>query len=155
MAREIERKFLVTGDDWRSRVTSNSFYRQGYLANTGKCSIRIRVAGEKGFLNIKSATLDIIRTEYEYTVPLEEAEAMLSDFCEGALIEKTRYFVGHEGYTWEIDVFEGRNRGLIMAEIELTHEDESFPLPAWAGAEVSDDPRYYNVYLARHPYAEW
>lgn len=155
MAQEIERKFLVSCDDWRSQVASSSYYRQGYMANTDKCSIRIRVAGEKGFLNIKSATLDITRTEYEYMVPVEEAEAMLNGFCEGALIEKTRYFVEHQGHTWEVDVFDGRNRGLIMAEIELEHRDETFPLPPWIGAEVSDDPRYYNVYLARCPYAEW
>lgn len=155
MAREIERKFLVTGDDWRRHVRSSAYYRQGYMANTDRCSVRIRVAGDRGFLNIKSATLDISRTEYEYPVPLPEAEAMLNDFCEGALVEKTRHFVDHEGFTWEVDVFEGENRGLIMAEIELEHRDADFPLPAWAGAEVSDDPRYYNVYLARCPYAEW
>lgn len=155
MAQEIERKFLVMDDAWRHHVKSSSYYRQGYLANTGKCSVRIRVADEKGFLNIKSATLDITRTEYEYPVPLQEAQAMLNDFCEGSVVEKTRYFVDHGGFTWEVDVFDGENRGLIMAEIELTDKDADFPPPPWIGAEVSDDPRYYNVYLAFHPYTEW
>lgn len=155
MAREIERKFLVTNDTWRPQVVARSHYRQGYLANTARCSVRVRVAGDRGSLNIKSATLDIVRTEFEYAIPKQEAEEMLAGFCEGELIEKMRHFVRYGGFTWEIDVFEGANQGLILAEIELEHEEAEFALPPWAGAEVSDDPRYYNVYLAHHPYSQW
>ncbi len=155
MAREIERKFLVANDGWRAGVTATARYRQGYLAGTGKCSIRVRVDGESGFLNLKSATLDIVRTEYEYGIPLADAEDMLARFCEGLLVEKQRHFVEFGGHTWEIDVFEGDNAGLVIAEIELDEVDSAFEVPPWAGAEVSDDPRYYNVWLARTPYTRW
>lgn len=155
MAQEIERKFLVTSDAWRDQVRSSACYRQGYLSNGGRCSVRVRVAGSEGYLNIKSATLDIVRTEYEYPIPAAEAEEMLDQLCSGLLIEKTRHFVDYGGHVWEIDVFEGENRGLVIAEIELESRDAGFPRPPWAGAEVSDDPRYYNVYLARVPYTQW
>lgn len=155
MAREIERKFLVVNDDWRRRVSSTADYRQGYLSNNDKCSIRVRVDGNHGFLNLKSASLDIVRTEYEYQIPLADAREMLTDLCSDQPVEKRRHFVEHEGHTWEIDVFEGENRGLVIAEIELDEVDSKFSLPSWVGAEVSDDPRYYNVYLARHPYSRW
>jgi adenylate cyclase len=155
MAREIERKFLVANDDWRAQVSATARYRQGYLSSAGKCSIRVRVDGDRGFLNLKSATLDIVRTEYEYEIPLADAEDLLARFCEGLLIEKRRHFVEHDGHTWEIDVFEGENAGLVIAEIELDDVDSVFGLPSWAGREVSDDPRYYNVWLARTPYSRW
>jgi adenylate cyclase len=155
MAREIERKFLVTDEGWRAAAASSSRYRQGYLANTDRCSVRVRVAGDRAFLNIKSATLGISRTEFEYPVPVAEAEHMLARFCQGHLVEKRRYFVPHQGRTWEVDVFEGINRGLVIAELELEEEGARFALPSWAGTEVSSDPRYYNVYLARHPYTQW
>jgi adenylate cyclase len=155
MAREIERKFLVVNDDWRAQVSSTARYRQGYLSGSGKCSVRVRVDGDRGYLNLKSATLDIDRTEYEYEIPLSDAEEMLAQLCEGLLVEKQRYFVEHSGHTWEIDVFEGDNEGLVIAEIELDDVDSVFTLPSWAGTEVSDDPRYYNVYLARTPFRQW
>lgn len=155
MAQEIERKFLVVDDGWRAQVRSSSRYRQGYLSEGGRCSVRVRVAGERAWLNIKSAALDIVRTEYEYPLPVAEAEEMLDRLCSGLLIEKTRHFVDFGGYVWEIDVFEGVNRGLVIAEIELDRADAEFPRPPWAGAEVSADPRYYNVYLARTPYTRW
>jgi adenylate cyclase len=155
MAQEIERKFLVANDGWRGQVRASERYRQGYLANGDRCSIRVRLAGERAWLNLKSATLDIVRTEYEYAIPAVEAEEMLDRLCSGLLIEKTRHFVDYGGHTWEIDVFEGVNRGLVIAEIELQQRDAGFPLPPWAGAEVSDDPRYYNVYLAQTPYSQW
>lgn len=155
MAQEIERKFLVTGDGWRDEVRASVRYRQGYLSSGGRCSVRVRVAGDRAYLNIKSATLDIVRTEYEYPIPVTEAEEMLAQLCSGLLIEKTRHFVDYGGFTWEIDVFEGANRGLVVAEIELERADSVFPRPPWAGAEVSDDPRYYNVCLARTPYTQW
>ena len=155
MAREIERKFLVRGEGWRSQVVKTARYRQGYLTEGGTCSIRVRIDGEQAFLNIKSATLGIQRSEYEYPIPLLDAEEMLAHFTTGLLIEKTRHFVDHAGHRWEIDVFAGANEGLVVAEIELQAEDEVFELPPWVGEEVSDDPRYYNVCLAHHPYTAW
>ena len=153
MALEIERKFLLKGDSWRADVLRSVDYRQGYMSGTDKCSIRI--GNNKAHLNIKSATLGIQRSEYDYPVPLVDAEEMLSQFCLGAIIEKTRYFLDYKNHTWEIDVFEGANQGLIVAEIELDHEDEQFELPDWIGKEVSDDPRYYNVCLVDHPFSQW
>lgn len=155
MGIEIERKFLVKDDRWKSQSSRNVYYRQGYLNDAKACSIRIRVAENKGYLNIKSASLGIFRHEYEYEVPLVEANEMLNAFSLGAVIEKRRFFVEHAGHTWEVDVFEGDNNGLIVAEIELSAEDDVFDLPTWVGDEVSDDPRYYNVCLVKHPYKDW
>jgi adenylate cyclase len=155
VAKEIERKFLVTGEGWRENTQRAVRYRQGYLNDAKDCSIRVRVGAGKAFLNIKSATLGVQRHEYEYPIPFDDANEMLDRFCQGALVDKTRHYVQHEGYTWEVDVFEGDNAGLVVAEIELQDEAERFPLPSWVGAEVSDDPRYYNVCLVKHPYKDW
>lgn len=155
MAQEIERKFLVLDDRWRDQVESSCRYRQGYLTEGGACSIRVRIAGGQANLNIKGATLGVVRTEYEYPLPLQDAEEMLDNFTLGAQIEKTRYFVRHGAHLWEIDVFEGANTGLVIAEIELDTVDETFSRPPWVGREVSDDERFYNVYLAHHPYSQW
>ncbi len=155
MAKEIERKFLVIADDWRGAATGSVRYLQGYLANGARSSVRIRIDGDHAWLNIKSATLDIERMEYEYPVPLADGEEMLARLCEGRLVEKRRWFVPHEGQVWEVDVFEGENEGLVVAEIELDSADEDFARPPWIGEEVSHDGRYYNVYLARHPYSTW
>lgn len=155
MAKEIERKFLLMSDAWRDEVASSCRYVQGYLSSSEKASIRIRTSGEKAYLNFKSATLGISRSEYEYEIPLADAEEMLASFSEGPLIEKVRYFVKRGNHTWEIDVFEGANEGLVVAEIELQDENEPFEKPTWVGDEVSDDPRYYNVCLVTHPYCEW
>lgn len=159
MATEIERKFLVINDGWREKVSRQDTYRQGYLhrfdINEDKCSMRVRVANDKAFLNIKSATLGIQRTEYDYAIPIADANEMLDHFCCGSVIEKTRYFVTQNQHTWEIDVFDGDNAGLIVAEIELASADEDFARPDWLGEEVSDDPRYYNVCLVEHPYKAW
>jgi adenylate cyclase len=155
MATEIERKFLVIHDSWRQAVAKSSFYRQGYLANSDGASVRVRVADGKGYLNIKSMTLGVSRHEFEYVIPLSDAEEMLDDLCIGAKIEKIRYFVDHGEHTWEVDVFEGDNEGLVVAEVELDSVDEVFERPPWAGKEVSDDKRYYNVCLVKHPFKEW
>ncbi len=155
MATEIERKFLVTGDAWRDGVTASEVYRQGYLANNSSCSVRVRISDDHAYLNIKSAQLGIFRTEYEYAIAMDDAREMLDNLCVSAVVEKTRYFVPDDGHTWEIDVFSGDNLGLIVAEIELSHGDEPFNRPEWLGEEVSHDPRYYNVYLAEHPYKLW
>jgi len=155
MASEIERKFLLASDAWRDAVVSTADYCQGYMANTDKASFRIRVAGDKAYLNIKGATLSIERTEYDYQIPVDDGREMLERFCVGELIEKRRHIVPYKGHRWEIDVFTGINEGLVMAEIELDHIDEDFARPPWLGKEVSDDPRYYNVYLANHPFPTW
>ncbi len=155
MATEIERKFLVRGEAWRAQAAPGVRMRQGYLSGGGRSSVRVRVQGGEAFLNIKSATLGVSRREYDYPIPVNEAEEMLDQLCAGPLIEKTRYEVVHAGHTWEVDVFEGDNAGLIVAEIELEAEDETFATPAWAGEEVSHDPRYYNVCLVKHPYKDW
>ncbi|HKJ09928.1 MAG TPA: CYTH domain-containing protein [Gammaproteobacteria bacterium] len=155
MATEIERKFLVCNDQWRAHADAGTAYRQGYLASDPSCSIRVRVGGGRARLNIKSATLGIHRQEYEYPIPLEDGQEILDTLCQGPLVEKTRYLVPHGDHTWEVDVFEGENAGLVVAEIELSREDEPFERPPWAGDEVSHDPRYYNVSLVRHPYRDW
>lgn len=155
MATEIERKFLLKNDSWRTEANEGSMIRQGYLAGTEKSSIRVRVSGEKANINIKSATLDVTRQEYEYTIPLSEANEILDTLCEGPLIEKTRYHVQHDDHVWEVDEFYGDNQGLVVAEIELNSADENFERPDWVGEEVSDDTRYYNVCLVKHPYKDW
>lgn len=155
MATEIERKFTVINDLWQKSVQDTRHYRQGYFSGGGKASFRIRIDGDKANLNIKSATLGVQRSEYEYSVPLAEANELLDQLCERPIIEKTRHFVEFGGNMWEIDVFEGDNAGLIVAEIELGSADQQFALPPWAGAEVSHDPRYYNVSLVKHPYKLW
>jgi adenylate cyclase len=155
VATEIERKFLVKNDSWRDLSTNSKQIIQGYLANTERGSIRIRVAGEDASLNIKSMTLGVTRSEYDYTIPADDARAMLETLCIQPLIEKTRYYVKHGGHTWEIDDFAGANAGLVVAELELQSHDEAFERPPWLGKEVSDDPRYYNVCLTEHPYSSW
>lgn len=155
MSTEIERKFLVANDDWRKRAFEGARYRQGYFPNSKTCSVRVRIAGDKATLNIKGATLNITRDEYEYSIPCRDAEEMLARFCERPFIEKIRYLVRNGAHTWEVDVFEGENAGLIVAEIELSHEDEVFDIPSWVGRDVSDETRYYNVCLREHPYKDW
>ncbi len=156
MAVEIERKFLLKNDLWKTQVRNWRDYSQGYLtAAGGSSSIRVRVCEQKAWLNIKSATLGMQRTEFEYEIPLQDAREMLNTLCVGPVISKRRYFVPYRQHTWEIDVFDGENAGLVVAEIELRSADEPFALPPWAGREVTDDPRYYNVSLVSHPYSEW
>jgi adenylate cyclase len=152
---EIERKFLVRDESWRDAADGGTRYRQGYLVGSKAASVRVRIEGAEGRLNIKSATLGVRRDEYEYPVPLADAERMLDTLCEKPLIEKTRYHVNHAGRLWEVDVFDGDNAGLVVAEVELPDEQAPLTLPPWAGQEVSDDPRYYNVCLVKHPFKQW
>lgn len=152
---EIEKKFLVKNETWRVEAGQGTRYRQGYLCEKGPGSVRVRIEGDRANINIKSATLDMTRMEYEYAIPREDAEEMLDDMCLKPLIEKTRFHITYHGHTWEIDVFEGDNEGLVVAEIELAAVDEAFELPPWAGEEVSHDRRYYNVCLVSHPYKDW
>jgi len=155
MAIEIERKFLLQDTSWRDQVTRSVAMRQGYLAAQPACSVRVRIEGDAATLNIKSATLGIERQEFEYAIPRDDAEAMLRTLCGERTLCKVRHYVHHGAHTWEIDEFEDANAGLVVAEIELASADEAFERPGWLGAEVSDDPRYYNVCLLEHPYRDW
>ncbi len=156
MGLEIERKFLLKSEDWRSEAGVGVPIVQGYLgAAETKCSVRVRLTGKQATLNIKSATLGISRLEFEYPVPPADAHQLLEQLCLKPLIEKTRYDLAYGQHHWQIDVFKGANQGLQVAEIELKHIDEAFERPPWLGAEVSEDPRYYNVCLRSHPYANW
>ena len=155
MAIEIERKFLLQNDSWREQGGPGTPYRQGYRAGAKFSSVRVRIEGDQANLNIKSGDLTIRRTEYEYPIPFEDAQEILDSLCPGGVIEKTRYRVPYAGHVWEIDVFAGDNQGLVVAEIELRHENEEFGRPGWLGEEVSDDPRYYNVNLIASPYKDW
>lgn len=155
MATEIERKFLVKNDNWRQQTTRQLVIKQGYFGPPNKASIRIRISGETANINIKSATLDIVRKEYEVPVPLADAQEMLEHLCESPKIEKIRYHVPVGSHVWEVDEFSGDNQGLIVAEIELSSPDEAFEKPDWLGEEVSRDERYYNVRLVKHPYKDW
>jgi CYTH domain-containing protein len=162
MPTEIERKFLVKGEAWRSLATG-TIYRQGYLSTKKGCSVRVRLVGEQGYLTIKGLSQGISRAEYEYSIPAEDAQEMLDNLCvreasgEGyrPIIEKTRYKIDFAGLIWEVDEFAGENQGLIVAEVELTDEHQVIELPDWIGKEVSDDPRYFNVNLVQHPYSQW
>lgn len=153
MATEIERKFLVSNDNWRLVAEVGKKYRQGYLAK-GNCTVRVRTAGSKGFITIKGKSQGISRPEFEYEIPFSDAEEMFR-LCPGSLITKTRFIVLHEGHTWEIDVFDGENEGLIIAEIELKAEQENFSIPEWAGKEVSEDRRFSNSSLSVSPWNSW
>ncbi|MCD6429807.1 MAG: CYTH domain-containing protein [Deltaproteobacteria bacterium] len=152
---EIERKFLLLDDSWCYKADAGIIMHQGYLSNNSKSSIRVRISGEQANLNIKSSTPGTVRSEYEYPVPVTEAEELLADLCHESIIEKIRYHVEFSGFTWEIDVFSGANSGLVVAEIELSEIDQDFPRPAWLGREVSDKIRYYNSHLAGYPYSQW
>lgn len=155
MAIEIERKFLLRNEDWRPLVGRRTLLRQGYLANTERCSVRVRVAGDEGWLSVKAMTAGIARAEYEAAISVADAVAMLEQLCVGPLIEKWRHLVVYENHQWEIDEFLGENAGLVVAEIELASEQAEFARPAWLGAEVTADVRYYNFKLAAHPYRHW
>ena len=155
MATEIERKFLVLNDDWRAIVESDMKIVQAYLASNEFSSTRIRIQDNRANINIKSATLGITRSEFEYAIPVVDAQSMIDDLCIKPVIEKTRYTVKHMQHSWEIDVFSGENQGLIVAEIELSSPDEPFETPSWIGEEVSNDARYYNACLVRNPYKTW
>ena len=155
MAREVERKFLLANESWRTEVTRSVPMRQGYLAGSARASIRVRIAGTEAHLNIKSARLGVERDEFEYPLPIDDAEKILSTLAVGPLLAKTRHYLRHADHVWEIDEFHAENAGLIVAEIELDEPDEGFARPSWLGREVSDDPRYYNVNLVTHPYSRW
>ncbi len=155
MATEIEHKFLLANEDWRALVTRSADYQQGYLNSDNTSSVRVRIADQQAWLNIKSATIGTQRQEFEYEIPLADAQYMINHLCHKPLIEKTRHFVAAGIHVWEIDEFAGENQGLCVAEIELSRADEPFIKPSWLGKEVTDDVRYYNNQLSKQPYSTW
>jgi adenylate cyclase len=154
MATEIERKFLVKDDRYKS-LGNYSLFKQGYILNLPEKNIRVRICHNKGFLTIKGKTVGVTRPEYEYEIPLADAKELLANFCDELAIEKNRYIVRYKGFTWEVDEFLGANTGLTIAEIELDSEQMEFPKPEWIGEEVTHDTRYLNANLVKHPYKEW
>ncbi|MGD0075779.1 MAG: CYTH domain-containing protein [Candidatus Binataceae bacterium] len=154
MAKEIERKFLVKANSWRN-LASGKPYRQGYLSTVKERTVRVRSAGDKGYITVKGPTVGATRSEYEYEIPLADANEMLDHLCERPLIEKIRYRIPAAGVTWEVDEFQGENRGLVTAEVELADENQAISIPGWIGAEVTDDPRYFNSNLVAHPFCQW
>ncbi len=155
MGQEIERKFLVIGEEWRNLGEGTS-YRQGYIVTQNpEVTVRVRIAGNQGYLTLKGKREGIRRAEFEYSIPLEEAETLLETLCDRPLIEKKRYSIKIGELVWEVDEFWGDNQGLIMAEVELQTIDQGIDFPPWIGKEVTDDLRYYNSSLAQYPYKNW
>ena len=154
MGIEIERKFLVTGDAWRAAATAHTRFSQGYLSRDPARTVRVRIAGEAAFLTIKGATHGATRAEFEYPLPLADAQQLLA-MCDGPVVEKVRHLCPHEGMTWEVDEFLGANAGLVLAEIELDAEGQAFARPAWLSTEVTGDARYVNANLAVNPFSRW
>lgn len=154
MAKEIERKFLLVGDDWRE-LAKGTHYRQGYLNSAKERTVRVRTIDDKGFLTIKGITTGATRVEYEYEIPHSDCTEMLDNLAEQPIIEKARYKIEFGGFVWEVDEFFGVNKGLVVAEIELKSEDQAFERPSWVGEEVTGDPRYYNSNLVANPYTTW
>jgi CYTH domain-containing protein len=154
MANEIERKFLVVGNEWKG-LAAGAPYRQGYLSTVKERTVRVRTIGPRGMLTVKGLTRGVTRLEFEYDIPAADANRMLDDLCERPLIEKVRYTLHAGAITWQIDEFTGENRGLVVAEVELSAADQAFDRPPWLGDEVSSDPRYFNANLVRHPYRSW
>ena len=154
MGIEIERKYLLKNEDWRSEVASRTIIKQGYLNSDKERTVRIRVRNEKGYLTIKGESKNATRQEFEYEIPISDAESLLL-LCKKPIIEKTRHLVLVDDKTWEIDDFAGENKGLILAEIELETEEEKVRIPSWVGEEVTQDSRYFNSNLITHPYSRF
>lgn len=154
MGVEIERKFLVRGDGWKA-MGQGVLLRQGYLSSAPDRIVRVRIEGDHAMLTIKGRSSGMTRNEWEYPIPSEDAQAFLETLCERPLIEKKRYRIPYQGMLWEIDEFFGENAGLVVAEVELESEDQTFAKPEWIGAEVTHDARYFNANLLRHPYRKW
>jgi adenylate cyclase len=161
MAVEIERKFIVISDAWRAAAREVVAMAQGYLNDLAtvdsgamNTSVRVRIAGDEAFLNLKSRELGHTRQEFDYPIPVADARALLA-LCVGGVIDKRRHYVAHAGHLWEVDEFLGDNAGLVVAEIELQGADEHFVTPDWLGVEATDAARYYNLALASRPYSQW
>jgi adenylate cyclase len=154
MGKEIERKFLVTSQEFKG-LAEGVYIHQGFLNTDKERVVRVRIYGDRAFLTVKGITKGATRAEFEYEIPPLDAEAMLSDLCEKPTIEKHRYSIDLGPHTWEVDEFHGENEGLVIAEIELTKEEEEFEKPSWIGPEVTSDPRYFNANLVNNPYKNW
>ena len=154
MAVEIERKFLVLDHSFKEGVTGKAMM-QGYVCSEDHKTVRARISDKSAWLTIKGPTAGFSRSEFEFEIPVDEANALLDSLAPERRVQKTRYCVEHQGHTWEVDVFAGPNAPLILAEIELNSESETFEKPVWLGQEVTEDSRYYNSYLAEHPYSSW
>lgn len=154
MGTEIERKFLMKNEEWRG-LAEGVLYRQGYLNTSKGRTVRVRTIADTAFLTIKGPSVNGKRLEYEYEIPVEDAKEMLEKLAVTSVIEKYRHKIEYEGFIWEVDEFLGENKGLIFAEIELDHIDQSFSSPPWIGEEVTDDSRFYNSNLSQTPFSSW
>ena len=154
MGVEIERKFLVCGDQWKT-LGQGVLLRQGYLSSAPERIVRVRIEGDSAMLTIKGPTSGATRAEWEYPIPMGDAQTILDSLCERPIIEKRRYRIPYQDGMWEVDEFLGENAGLVVAEIELETEQQAFIKPNWIGEEVTHDARYFNANLLRHPYAKW
>lgn len=154
MAKETERKYLVLSHLLPSNARSEEMI-QAYIVALPDRSLRVRIVGEKAWITLKTGNKMLQRDEYEYEIPVADAREMLQGPIEGSPIEKTRYYVDYGGFTWEVDRFHCTSEGLWLAEIELKHPQEEFPIPPWVGVEVTGDVKYLNSYLAKHPFTEW
>jgi len=154
MAKEIERKFLVKGDEYK-HLSKGVYYQQGYLSTIKERTVRIRIIEERGFITVKGISNGAVRAEYEYEIPVNDAREMLNGLCEKPTIEKYRYKVQQHNLTWEVDEFLGENTGLMIAEVELSSEDQVITKPEWIGEEITGDARYYNVNLIANPFSRW
>ena len=154
MGVEIERKFLVRNQDWKA-LGQGVLLRQGYLSSAPERIVRVRIEGNTAMLTIKGRTSGMTRSEWEYPVPMQDAQVFLDKLCERPIIEKYRYRIPFEGLVWEVDEFLGENAGLVVAEVELESEQQAFARPEWIGDEVTHDARYFNANLLRHPYTKW
>lgn len=155
MSQEIERKFLVANDGWRSGADEGRSFRQAYLAETDRAAIRVRIAdGKNAVITVKSAKPGLSRGEFEYAVPVADAEA-LAELRQGSVLQKTRFRAPHGARTWEVDVYAGENAGLVIAEIEIESEAEKVDLPPWLGREVTGERRFYAAQLSQHPFRSW
>jgi adenylate cyclase len=154
VGKEIERKFLVRGDAWKALGVGLPM-RQGYLSTDPDRVVRVRIEGDAATMTIKGRSVGVTRGEWEYSIPFVDAEEMLTQLCLRPLVEKIRYRITQHQMLWEVDEFQGENTGLVVAEIELISEDQAFIKPDWVGDEVTDDARYFNSSLLRHPYSAW
>lgn len=154
MPLEIERKYLLKNDSWKG-LAVGIFYKQGYLFDSNGKSVRIRIAGDTAFLTIKASKTGIVRDEYEYEIPMEDALDLLDNHCNDKVVEKTRYNITYKDKVWEVDEFHKDNQGLVVAEIELSDASENIEKPDWVGMEVSNDQKYFNSSLIDNPFCNW
>lgn len=154
MGVEIERKFLVKGDAWKTLGVAHN-YKQGYLNATKERTVRVRMVEEDGYVTIKGPRTGAARAEYEYPIPGADAQEIIETLCEKPIVEKIRRKIPFGGFIWEVDEFLGVNAGLVVAEIELKDEAQAFEKPDWIGEEVTEDPRYSNSNLVRKPFSAW